>query len=51
MQILTTYLSTFARFIMLKSRPIACTLVMSKLFGSVNYVVFHNKSRQYDLAL
>ena len=31
--------------------PVACPLVMSNLFGSVNEVVSHNKSRQSDLAL
>ena len=31
--------------------PVAHTLVMSKLFGSINEVDYHRKSRQSDLAL
>ena len=39
------------QFSIFSIRPVACTLVMYKFFGSVNEVESHNKSRQSDSSL
>ena len=46
------YLSKYAnQFTNIAIHPIDRTIVMSKCFSAVNEVEYHNKSRQYDLAL
>ena len=48
----TTYLYNYPdQFNNVSVHLVSCILVMYKLFGSVNEVEYHNKSRQSDLAL
>ena len=50
-RVLPIYLSTLNIFLILQFFPVARPLYMSKLFGSVYKVYFHDKYRQTDLAL
>ena len=48
----TPYLSKYPNLIYNASiHPVYCSLFMSKFFGSVNEVDFHNKSSQSNLSL